>query len=343
VPPLKYRNFVIGDHGAMEKTRKVVLADYTLPLEMEMRKLEVIKEETDAMIEIVHSPEDLPKALEDADVAIVHRAKMTAEVIENAKNLKLIVKCGIGVDTIDVDKATERGIYLVNDPEYCKIEVAEHTIGLILALSRKIAFADRIARIKAFPKTYDFSFMGLRLHSKTIGLIGIGNIGQLVAERAKPFGMRVFAYTPRLTQKRADKYGVTAVDLDTLLNESDIISLHLPITKDTHYLIGKNEIAKMKKTAIIINTSRGKLIDEKALAEALKEGKMGGAGLDVSENEPISPDNPLLNFDNVVVTPHMSWASPGSLEDIEMIAARQVIQFFKGEVPDFLINKQVRG
>ncbi|MGB9788791.1 MAG: hydroxyacid dehydrogenase, partial [Dictyoglomus turgidum] len=235
-------------------------------------------------------------------VALVVRSetKVTKDVIERAKNLKVIGRAGVGVDNIDVEEATRKGILVINAPEGNTIAACEHTIGLMLAISRKIPQAFSLLRQGKWERK---SFIGNELYGKTLGLVGLGRIGSEVAKRAKSFKMRVIAYDPFISPEKAKELDVELYsDLPALLKEADYVSLHLPLTQDTKNLIGKKELEMMKPTAYLINCARGGLVDEDALYEILKEKKIAGAALDVFKNEPINPDNPLLTLDNVVLT-----------------------------------------
>ncbi len=247
---------------------------------------------------------DLVSCIGEYDGVIVRSAtKITRPVIEAGKRLKVIARGGVGLDNIDVACAKERGIPVVNTPQASSISVAELAIGLIFAVARAIPAAD--ASIKA-GKWEKKKFMGSELYGKKIGVIGIGRIGQEIAVRALGLGMKVT--TCARTRRCAPIVQaplMEACDMDALLRESDIITLHIPKTKESTHLIGEKQFAMMKKGVIIINCARGGVVDEKALYEALQSGKVRGAALDVFEIEPPAPDNPLLKLENVVATPHI--------------------------------------
>ncbi|PLV60065.1 hydroxypyruvate reductase [Thermotoga sp. KOL6] len=271
------------------------------PLDEEATKLLMGKEELEVTSEHLDK-EKLMEIIPNVDVLVVRSAtKVTADIIEAGKNLKIIARAGIGLDNIDLQKAKEKGVKVLNTPGASAPSVAELTIGLMLACARHIARATISLKEGKWEKKV---LKGKELLGKTLGLIGFGNIGREVAKRALGFKMKVIAYDPARPETNLP---VEYVDLDTLLKESDIISLHVPLSESTKHIINKESIAKMKDGVIIINTSRGGTIDEEALYEALVNGKVYAAGLDVFEVEPPNDEirKKLLNLDNVVATPHI--------------------------------------
>ena len=274
----------------------------------------------------------------DADGLLNHYAPITRRVIENLKNVKIIVRYGIGVDNIDLEAATENGVMVAN-VIYDITDVADHALSLMLSLIRKI------------PWIYESTKRGewdwkkfqpiIRLKGKTVGIIGFGRIGRKVAQRLRGFEVKLIAYDPHQPSRVFKENMVESVDLNTLLKESDLITIHVPLTKETYHMIGEDELRKMKSHAFLINTSRGRVIDEKALYKALKNRWISGAGLDVLENEPLRKDNPLLELDNVIITPHMAWYSTTSITEIQRKAAEQVAKALIGEIPENLVNTKV--
>jgi D-3-phosphoglycerate dehydrogenase len=272
---------------------------------------------------------------EDEIVAIINRydalivrsqTKVTRRVIEAAGSLKVIGRAGVGVDNIDVQAATEKGIIVVNAPEGNTIAATEQTMALMLALSRHIpqAHASLVAG-KWDRKTYK----GVELKGKVLGILGLGKIGSGVAKRALAFEMKVLAYDPYVSPEKAQSMGVEMADLDTIFKEADFITVHLPLNKDTKYIIGAEEIAKMKPSVRIINVARGGVICEEALYEALKEGKIAGAAIDVWENEPCT-DSPLQQLNNVVVTPHLGASTKEAQINVAIDVANEIITYAKG-------------
>jgi D-3-phosphoglycerate dehydrogenase len=251
--------------------------------------------------------DELIKAVKEYDAIIVRgRTKLTRDVIMEARSLKVIGRAGVGLDNIDLKAVSEKGIKLVASPQASTIAVAEATMALILALARMIPEANRSLKEGLWLKS---KFMGFELRGKLLGIIGFGRIGKAVAKRALAFDMKVTAYDIRDIREEAESMGVkVATTLEELLRESDIVTLHIPLNESTRHMIGEREISLMKKGAIIVNTSRGGIIDTKALLKALKEGKLAGAALDVFENEPpkIEEEWELIRLPNVVVTPHIA-------------------------------------
>ncbi|MGD9156000.1 MAG: C-terminal binding protein [Bacillota bacterium] len=284
---------------------------------------------------------DLIEAVKNADAIMTDAAVIDAEIIANAKKLKVIVEYGIGVDNIDVEFATKKGVYVCNVPDVYIREVAEHALALLLTVARNIK---NMSDLVMTENIWDFNrFPALKLFGKTLGIVGCGKIGQTLAKMAKAFGLKVIAYDPYVAAETLTAVGIAKSDLDYLLRNSDIISLHIPHTKETHRLIGKKEISIMKGQAILINVARGGIVDEDALAEALQTGKLYGAGLDVLEAEPSVKANSLLDCNNVIITPHMAWKSEVAAEALEMAAVREVRSVLLEDKPINLVNRQLRS
>ncbi len=266
--------------------------------------VELLKKEGFEVVDLTGLPKDeLPNHVRDLDAIIVRSAtKVRKEMIDAAEKLKAIGRAGVGLDNIDVEYAKSKGIKVINTPGATSISVAELTIGLILAVMRKIAYADREMRNGAWPKK---KCKGIEMYGKTLGIIGIGRIGREVAKRARAFGMKVIYYDVyRPDESTERELDIEFRELDALVSEADVITLHLPLTPETKHLINKERIEKMKDGAIIINAARGGIVDENALYEALKSGKLYGAALDVYENEPLK-ESKLFELDNIVLTPHI--------------------------------------
>ncbi len=262
-------------------------------------------------------------------LAVRSATKVTAKVIAAAGRLKVIGRAGIGVDNIDTRAATARGIIVMNTPFGNSITTAEHAISLMLALARQIPEADRSTRAGKWEKS---RFMGVELHGKTLGIIGCGNIGSIVADRGIGLKMRVMAYDPFLSPERAIELGVEKVELDELLERADFVTLHTPLTERTRRIIDARALARMRPTARIINCARGGLIDEAALAEALRSGRVAGAALDVFEVEP-ARESPLFDLDNVICTPHLGAATTEAQENVALQVAEQMSDYLlKGAI-----------
>lgn len=265
--------------------------------------------------------------------------KVTREVIEAATRLQAIGRAGIGVDNVDVEAATRRGIVVANAPQGNILSTAEHTIGLMLALARKIPQAhDTLAGGKWEKK----QFMGTELHDKTLGIIGLGRVGTLVAQRMHAFGMNIIARDPYLSPQRASRLGIELVDMDELFARSDVITLHAVKTPETYHMIAEPELERCKQGVFIINASRGGLIDEEALALAIKSGYVGGAALDVFENEPLT-SSPLFGLPEVVVTPHLAGSTTEAQDKAGVIAAEQVLLALRGDFVPNAVNLEAGG
>lgn len=272
--------------------------------------------------------EELIKIISEYDAIIVRsQTKVDSAILESAKKLKIIGRAGVGVDNIDINAATQRGIVVVNAPGGNTISTAEHAIALILAAARRIPQADRSVKEGKWERK---KFMGIELRGKTVGVVGLGRVGFEVAKRCKALEMNVVAFDPYVSKERAEQIGAKLVDLDTLLSVSDIITIHVPRTKETIGLIGKEKFEKMKDGVIIVNAARGGIVDEKALYEAIKSGKVFAAGIDVYEKEPPDPDNPLLKAENVVTTPHIAASTREAQLNVGMIIAEDIVNLSKG-------------
>lgn len=282
--------------------------------------------------------DELIRVCKDADGLINQYALLTRKVLEQLPKCKVIARYGVGVDSVDLKAATDLGIVVANVPDYCIEEVASHTVALLLTLVRKIAFFDR----KVKSNQWDFR-QGIpigRIRGKTLGLIGSGKIGLAVAKMISPFGVRVVAYDPYLKQVPE---GVQLKDFEAVLRESDFISIHCPLNDSTRHLIGEKEFKQMDKKPFLINTSRGPIINEKALIEALQTGRLAGAGLDVLEKEPPDPNHPLLAMDNVVLSPHVGFYSEESIRELKRRTAENVSAVLMGRWPRSVVNHEVKG
>ncbi|MBE3113451.1 MAG: C-terminal binding protein [Actinobacteria bacterium] len=318
-----------------DKKFKIVITDCDHPsVEIEKKILSEI--EPELILETCRTEEDVIAVAADADGIINQYAPITRRVIESLKRCKVIARYGVGVDNIDVEAATEHNIIVANVPDYCVDEVSTHTIALMLACARGITLLDRKIR----DKKWDFTLAKplFRTQGKTLGLFGLGRIAKMVAQKASGFGFRIIAYDPYVSK---DDGGIKLVELSQLLTDSDFISIHAPLTDETKYAFGKNELKRMKKTAFLINTSRGPLVNEKALYVALKEKWIAGAALDVMEKEPPDWENLLLKLDNLIITPHISFYSEESYVELKTKVAESVRSVLKGELPRAMVNPQV--
>lgn len=284
-----------------------------------------------------YSEFELIELCKDVDAVLgMAREKITRKVIEASPKLRVICKYGTGVDNIDVQAATDNGV-LVTTASVHNMTVAEYAFTMILSVLRKV------------PRNFDYlkggnwrdaSTMGNELYRKTVGIVGFGAIGKELVKRLSGWDVQILTYDPYATEEVQANFGATLVDFETLLKESDVVSLHVPLMDSTKGLISHNELALMKKSAILINSSRGPIVDEKALIDALQKGEIAGAGLDVFETEPISLDSPLLHMSNVVLTPHVAGYTFESLHRISVQSSINCLTVLKGEKPDFLVNPE---
>jgi D-3-phosphoglycerate dehydrogenase len=282
----------------------------------------------------------LLSALADVDAVIVRSAThIDAEALAAGSRLKVVARAGIGLDNVDVPAATSRGVLVVNAPVSNITSAAEHAVALLLSAARQIPRANASLKSGEWRRS---EFTGIEVSEKTVGVVGLGRIGVLFAQRMAAFGVRLLAYDPYIPAARAAQLGVTLVSLDDLLRESDFISIHLPKTAETKGLIGERELRLVKPGAILVNAARGGLVDEHALAQALKEGRLGGAAVDVFVTEPCT-DSPIFGFDNAVVTPHLGASTAEAQDKAGLAVARSVKLALAGDfVPD-AVNVQAGG
>ena len=285
------------------------------------------------------TPDGILAVARDADAVLVTYAKITGEMIGEMKTCKSIGRFGIGVDNIDIAAATAAGIVVTYVPDYCFDEVSDHAMALLLDLARKVSFSNSLVQggrweMPAVAPLY-------RLRGRTLGLVGLGNIPQMVVPKAQAFGLKVVAFDPYIAKDKADGLGVELMELDALLATSDYVSVHAPLTPETKHLIGAEAFKKMKPTALLVNTARGPLVDTDALAVALDKGEIGGAALDVVPVEPLPADSPLLNRDNLILTPHTAFYSVDALLDLQSKAAQDVARVLAGERPVYPVNPDV--
>lgn len=316
---------------------RVLLTDYAWPdLEIERGVLA----EIDAELIVAPNGEiaTLRSLAADVDAIMTNWARVPAEVLDVARKCRIVSRLGIGLDNIDVAFATERGMLVTNIPDYCLIEVAEHTLALVLALGRKIAFYHRETKEGRYRLTDGPPLR--RLAGQTLGIVGFGNIGRAVTSRAAAFGFKVLACRRQSPARPADApAGVEFCSFDELLAASDYVSLHVPSTPATRHMMGAEQFARMKPTAYLINTARGAVVDEAALAAALSAGELAGAALDVQQQEPPDLNWPPFNDPRVIVTPHAAFYSVESVNDLRRRVSRQVVQALEGKTPENVVNR----
>lgn len=314
---------------------RVLLTDFAWP-DLEIERAELARSGAKLIVAPAGDEQTLAEHAAEADAIMTNWAPVTAPVIDAAPRCRIISRLGIGLDNIDVRHATERRIPVTNVPDYCLVEVAEHTIALVLALGRKIHRYYGAALSGRYDLTLGFPLR--RIEGQTLGIVGLGQIGRRVADKAVALGMRVIATSRSARQMPV---GVEQVEIEGLLRESDYVSLHVPLTDETRQLIGGAQLAQMKRTSFLINTSRGGLVDHAALAAALANGQIAGAALDVQSPEPPDLSQAPYNDPRVIVTPHAAFYSEESVGDLRRRASRQVGDRLSGRVPPHVVNPEV--
>ena len=305
----------------MEEIRRVLVCD---PLSN--RGLEILGKAKGVKVDIKTglSPEELKKIIGEYDAVIIRsETKLRADLIEAGDRLKVIGRAGIGLDNVDLPAATKKGIVVMNTPQENAIAAAEHTIAMMMTVSRKIPQATSSMKAGKWEKK---SFLGVELYNKVLGVVGIGVIGSIVTDRARGLKMKVIAYDPYISKEVAEKKGVDLVSFDELLRRSDFISIHTPLTEETRGLINADAFQKMKHGVILINCARGGIVSEQALLQAIKEGKVAGAALDVFEKEP-AIGNPLVELNEVVCTPHLGASTGEAQENVSIAIAEQIVDY----------------
>ncbi|MHB8620845.1 MAG: C-terminal binding protein [Chloroflexota bacterium] len=286
--------------------------------------------------------EEYLRAAARADALLTQRLSVTRQVVAAAPRLKIAVRMGVGYEVLDLEALAERGIPACNVPDYGSEEVAVHALSMLLALRRQVVVYDRDVRAggwRYLPEGRQIH----RLSGQVAGVVGLGRIGSAFAQRAKALFGRVLAADPYVPDEAFTRLGVERVALDGLLRESDVVSLHVPLTAETRYLIGEDELRRMKPTALLANTSRGPVLDQLALAAALREGRLEGAACDVWEHEPALADHPLFSCPNVLASPHVAWYSEEGRVDMKVKAAQEVIRVLSGQPPLNAVNDWQRS
>ena len=316
--------------------KKVVVTEL-----IDKRGLDILKSEA----EVVYLPQLPGQTLADeiggAYAVAVRVAKIDRDLLEQAGNLMIIAKHGVGYDNIDVETATQKQIVVVNTPEANAESVAEHNLGLMLSLAKKIGAADRMLREDRLGRREDY--IGTELKDKKLGLIGLGRIGSELAHKCKiAFNMDIIGYDPYVPKEKAGQLGYTKVEkLDDMLAEADYVVICVPLTRETTNLIGSRELGLMKANAFLINSSRGGIVDEAALYDHLVKGKLAGAAMDVFLQEPPPADHPLLSLDNFIATPHIAGMTAEAMRRMAITVAEEILRVFRGERPKYPVNPQV--
>jgi D-3-phosphoglycerate dehydrogenase len=298
--------------------------------------IQMLRAAGDVDVRLGLPPAELIAAIGEYDALVVRsETKVTRPVIEAATRLQAVGRAGVGVDNIDLDAATERGVVVVNAPEGNTIAAAEHTIALLMALARHVPQADASMRAGKWARK---DYVGTEIRGKTLGIVGLGKIGSQVARRAVGMEMEVLAFDPFVPDERVRALGVRSVDFDTLIASADFLTVHPPLTAATSGMIGAEQIAKMKDGVRLINVARGGIIDEDALAEAVKSGKVAGAAIDVFSAEPVPADNPLLGDPRIIITPHLGASTAEAQERVAIDVAEQIVDILAGRSPRYAVN-----
>lgn len=328
----------------MSNKIKVVVTDYiedNLDWEKEQLAKQGIEFEAH---QLKFKPEaEIVEKIKDADVIVVNMVKFDEALVSRLPKCKLLIRHGIGYDNVDVGACTRHGIQFAYQPDYCMVDVAEHTIAMLFACARKVVWSRRTLDESSARGQWDFSgiFPLHRMEGKTLGIVGFGRIGSRVHGKLKSFGFKFLVCDPYLNDDR--KAGVEAkfVDKETLFRESDYITLHTPLTDQTRRIVNAESLEWMKPTAYLINTSRGPMVDADALADALRRKRIAGAAIDVYDVEPPPPSHPLFGLDNVVLTPHLGWASEEAAWEIRRSIVNDIVSFASGKPARCVVNKEV--
>ncbi|QGQ46155.1 C-terminal binding protein [Metabacillus sediminilitoris] len=308
---------------------KVILTDYEFE---NLQYEEEVFQNSGLDIEFIKvqckTEEEVIEHAKDADAILNQYAPVSRRVIESLQNTKIISRYGVGVNTIDLDAAKEKRITVANVPDYGMEEVSNHALALLLSWARKVTLLNN--EVKKGNWDFKACVPIHRFNEQTVGVLGFGRIPRRLIEKVKPLGFKTVAYDPFVSGEEMAAVGVEKMELDDLIRHADYLSVHVPLIPDTYHLINEERLSKMKRNAVIINTARGPIIDEKALADALKKGIIAGAALDVTEEEPVSINNPLLEMDNVIITPHSAWYSEEAMIELRQKAAKNIVQVLSG-------------
>lgn len=298
-----------------------------------------------AAYQLKFKPEgEVLRKIGDADIVVVNMVKITPAVVAGLSKCRLLIRHGIGYDNVDVGACTRAGIPFAYQPDYCAEDVAEHAIALLLACARKIPQSRAVLDRSVARGDWDFSglFPIHRMRGRTLGIVGVGRIGSRVAQKLSGFGFRILGSDPYLSAERRAELGLEWVDQETLFRESDFLTIHTPLNEETRHIVNARTLGLMKSTAYLVNTSRGGMVDIEALRAALEAGKIAGAALDVYEREPPPPDFPLYGMANVILTPHLGWASEESGWQIRRNILEDILAASQGRPPRYQVNSGVR-
>jgi D-3-phosphoglycerate dehydrogenase len=316
---------------------KVLLTDYEFE---HLQYEEEVFQESGLDIEFIKAQckteEEVIEQAKHADAILNQYAPVSRRVIESLENTKIISRYGVGVNTIDLDAAKEKGITVANVPDYGMEEVSNHALALLLSWARKVTLLNN--EVKKGNWDFKACVPIHRFNEQTVGVLGFGRIPRRFIEKVKPLGFKTAAYDPFVSAEDMAAVGVQKMELDEIIRESDFLSVHVPLIDDTFHLINEERLNQMKRNAVIINTARGPIIDEKALADALEKGIIAGAALDVTEDEPVSINSPLLKMDNVIITPHSAWYSEEAMIELRQKAAKNIVHVLSGEKTPYALT-----
>lgn len=302
--------------------------------------VDLLSSEAEVILGSNTDPETIIKEAVECEGILIRSAKITGEIIKNLPNLKVIGKHGIGVDNIDVQTATEQGVFVVNAPESNINAVAEHAFAMIMGVAKNFIKLDSAVRENQFHLRN--KYICTELKGKTVGLIGLGKIGLLLVKKLQALDVKIIGFDPYVDPKVAEAFNIQLVsDVNTIYSEGDFISIHVPLTNETRGLIGEKELNLMKESAFLINVSRGSIVDESALFKALKDKRIKGAALDVFESEPPPADHPLFGLDNILLSPHNAALTDEALVAMATQSAQGILDHLSGKKPKYLVNKEV--
>ncbi len=328
----------------MTEKIKVVVTDYIEPdLKWEEQELAQRGVDFEYYQLKFRPPEEVLEKVKDADIIVVNMVPISADLISQLTRCRLVIRHGAGYDNVDAKALTQRGIPLAYVPDYCVDEVAEQAIALIFACGRKVVWSRKVLDDSSARGKWDFDpvIPMYRMRGKTIGIIGCGRIGSRVYMNLKHFGFRFLICDPYLSKERLAELEIETVDHQAVFRNADYITIHTPLNDETHHMVNAETLAMMKPEAYLVNTSRGPMVDEQALADALRERKIAGAAIDVFEKEPPDPTNPLFGLDNIILTPHLSWYSEDSGWSIREKIIQEIDLFMSKGNPRFCVNPSV--
>jgi D-3-phosphoglycerate dehydrogenase len=325
---------------------KVAVTDY-IEDNLDWEEAELVKAGLDfAAFQLKFRPdEEVLATIGDADIVVVNMLKMTESILSRLPRCRILIRHGIGYDNVDVEACTKHGIPFAYQPDYCTEDVAEHAIALLFACVRKVTSSRAVLDRSVVKGQWDFTglFPMLRMQGKTLGIVGVGRIGSRVAQKLASFGFHILGCDPYLLADRKKELGLEWVEREKLFRESDYVTIHTPLNDETRGLVNAKTLGLMKKTAYLVNTARGGMVDIPALAAALKAGAIAGAAVDVYDREPPPQDYPLYGMENVILTPHTAWASEESGWQIRKNILADILAAAKGGQPRHLVNKGVKA